>query len=71
MGWKVIEICSKVNKHMMIKRAWFSSLDRMNVTHAINNLREPRQELAEAVNARIEIDLRIGAAFTVFQTLNL
>lgn len=44
----------------------FSSLDRMNITNAINNLRDPKKELAEAVESRIEIDFRIGAAFTVF-----
>jgi len=62
----VIDICSKANLNLEIKRAWFSSLDKMNITNAINHLRNPKKELSEAVNARIEIDLRIGAAFTVF-----
>lgn len=66
IAYEVIEICNKVNQNLEIKRAWFSSLDKLNITNAINSLREPRFQLSEAVNARIEIDLRIGSAFTVF-----
>ena len=66
IAYEVIDICTKSKKNLIIKRAWFSSLDRMNIMNAINTLRDPKIELAEAVNARIEIDLRIGAAFTVF-----
>ncbi|EAS00239.2 DNA topoisomerase (macronuclear) [Tetrahymena thermophila SB210] len=71
IAYEVIDICREINKNLLIKRAWFSSLDRLNVTNAINNLRDPRKELSEAVESRMEIDLRIGSAFTVFQTLNL
>ncbi len=38
---------------------------------AIQNLGPPNQNVNEAVNVRQELDLRIGAAFTRFQTLRL
>lgn len=38
---------------------------------AVNNLRRPNKHDSDAVDARREIDLRLGAIFTRFQTLNL
>lgn len=38
---------------------------------AIQNLGPPNSNVNEAVNVRQELDLRIGAAFTRFQTLRL
>ena len=35
----------------------------------METLKEPNKNLADAVNVRQEIDLRIGASFTRFQTL--
>ncbi|EGR31996.1 hypothetical protein IMG5_098220 [Ichthyophthirius multifiliis] len=71
IAYEVIDICQSINRNLQIKRAQFSSLDYQNINRAINNLREPKKELNDAVQARIEIDLRIGAAFTRFQTINL
>jgi DNA topoisomerase III len=42
-----------------------------DVTHAIENLQPPNKNLSDAVKTRQEIDLRIGAVFTRFQTLGL
>ena len=38
---------------------------------AINNLCEPDERMSKAVDCRQELDLRIGSAFTRFQTLQL
>lgn len=38
---------------------------------ACENLTEPDQRVSDAVDVRQELDLRIGAAFTRFQTLRL
>ena len=38
---------------------------------AIQHLGYPKKELSEAVDARQEIDLRLGSIFTRFQTIRL
>lgn len=60
-----------MNPRLEVVRAKFSNIER---AHVINAARRPvpLDELqANAVAARIELDLRIGAAFTRMQTLQL
>ncbi|KCZ74073.1 hypothetical protein H311_04965, partial [Anncaliia algerae PRA109] len=57
--------------HRSVKRARFFAISRGEITNALNNLVEINLKEAEAVEARIELDLRIGAAFTRIQTLAL
>ena len=59
------------NPRLAIKRARFSALILRDLERAINNLVAPNQNEAHAVDVRQEIDLRIGASFTRFQTLLL
>jgi len=55
----------------MIRRAHFSALTQTDIQNAAQNLGYPKQELSEAVDARQELDLRLGAIFTRFQTIGL
>ena len=71
IAFEVIEICRAANNRLSIKRARFSSLVPREIWHAINNLIAPNSNENDAVDARQEIDLRIGAAFTRFQTLRI
>lgn len=50
-------------------RAKFSEITAAAVFRALNNLSEPDLRQSQAVDVRSELDLRIGAAFTRFQTL--
>eukprot|EP00347_Sterkiella_histriomuscorum_P012229 403369401 len=70
IAFDVADMCKQVNKYMLVKRAHFSALTSQDVNKAAQNLQEPNKNLADAVKARQEIDLRIGASFTQLQTLS-
>lgn len=54
-----------------VKRARFSAISKHEILKAFDNLCDINQYESDAVEARQEIDLRIGCAFTVLQTLAL
>ncbi|EKX55025.1 hypothetical protein GUITHDRAFT_156833 [Guillardia theta CCMP2712] len=71
ISYEVIEICQKANPRIRVRRAHFSALIPRDIHRAMRTLTLPNQSLSEAVEARSEIDLRLGAAFTRFQTMVL
>ncbi|KAK6923708.1 DNA topoisomerase, type IA, central, partial [Dillenia turbinata] len=71
IAFEVIEVCKKVNRNLALKRARFSSLTDSAIHYAVQNLIDPDRRKADAVDVRQEIDLRIGASFTRFQTMFL
>lgn len=71
IAFEVIQVCTEVNPRLTIRRARFSALVYADLARAVANLALPNENEAKAVDARQEIDLRIGASFTRLQTLLL
>lgn len=69
--FEVMGIVQRRNPRIGVRRAHFSALTPRDLFGAVNNLGEPNRLASNAVEARQEMDLRIGAAFTRFQTLTL
>ncbi len=59
------------NRQLEVRRARFSNTERAHVIHAAQHPIDLDDRQANAVAARIELDLRIGASFTRMQTLQL
>ena len=71
IGYDIIDVCRKRKPRIGVHRAQFSALTKQDIERAANNLVPPNKNLADAVHVRQEVDLRIGASFTRFQTLLL
>lgn len=71
IGFEIIEVCKNVKPNIQVFRARFSEITPQAISRACQNLSNPNKNISDAVNVRRELDLRIGAAFTRFQTLRL
>lgn len=71
IAFEIIEVCLAIKPNLPVFRAKFSEISAAAVYRALNNLVSPDRLQSEAVDVRSELDLRIGAAFTRFQTLRL
>jgi DNA topoisomerase-3 len=64
-----MDVCRSTNSRLRVLRARFSALTPAEVWRAVGtHLGQPDGAAAAAVKLRQEIDLRLGAAFTRFQT---
>ncbi|XP_059047118.1 DNA topoisomerase 3-alpha isoform X1 [Achroia grisella] len=71
IGFEIIEVCKSIKTSLRVYRAKFSEITGVSVQRALQNLEQPNKNISDAVDVRQELDLRIGAAFTRFQTLRL
>ncbi|KAI0024751.1 DNA topoisomerase [Xylariomycetidae sp. FL0641] len=66
IGHEICEAAREGNKTLDIKRAKFSNIERAHILNASRNLVNLDQKQVNAVASRIELDLRIGFAFSRF-----
>lgn len=71
IAFEVIDIIKRVVPGVKVKRARFSAVTSTDVWNAFRNLVEPNKYESDAVNYRQEVDLRLGCAFTIFQSITL
>lgn len=71
IAFEVMEVCTQANNNLNVWRARFSALTDREIHLSVQNLVRPNQLFSDAVDVRQEIDLRIGASFTRFQTIFL
>ncbi|KAJ3362457.1 DNA topoisomerase [Allomyces javanicus] len=69
IGAEVAAVCRNANPRIQVKRARFSVIQARELHRAMQNLVDLDLRQSEAVDARSELDLRIGAAFTRFLTM--
>ncbi|KAL4241091.1 DNA topoisomerase 3-alpha [Mactra antiquata] len=71
IGFEIIQVCKAVKPNIQVYRAKFSEITPQAIARACQNLQIPDKNVSDAVDVRSELDLRIGAAFTRFQTKRL
>ncbi|KAJ1918035.1 DNA topoisomerase [Mycoemilia scoparia] len=71
IGADIASVARQINPRIDVKRAHFSAITQQELDRAMCAPRLINMDEAAAVNARRELDLRIGAALTRFQTLQL
>ncbi|KAF9599783.1 hypothetical protein IFM89_001729 [Coptis chinensis] len=71
IAFEVLDVCKRVNSRLIVWRALFSAITPRDIHEAVQRLVQPDERKADAVDFRQEIDLRIGASFTRFQTMLL
>ncbi|KJZ71797.1 hypothetical protein HIM_08817 [Hirsutella minnesotensis 3608] len=71
IGQEIVDAARKGNPGIQVKRARFSNVERAHVLSAARRLVNLDEKQVNAVSARIELDLRIGYAFTRFMTIGL
>lgn len=71
IGEEVRDVCVRANPRLQVYRARFSTVMPAEIQRALQSLDRLNQAFVAAVQARSELDLRVGAALTRFQTLRL
>ncbi|KAH6885641.1 DNA topoisomerase [Coprinopsis sp. MPI-PUGE-AT-0042] len=71
IGMEVVNVCRQARPNIRVKRARFSAIIAQQIHNAAQHPIELDQRQADAVDARILLDLKVGAAFTRLQTLTL
>lgn len=69
IAFEIIDVCRGIKRNIPVYRAVFSEITAASVKRALANVIQPDEFQSKAVDIRSELDLRIGAAFTRYQTM--
>jgi DNA topoisomerase-3 len=65
IGFEIIQICKAVKPNIDVYRAVFSEITKQSIGRALQNLARPNQLISDAVDTRMELDLRIGLTLSI------
>ena len=68
---EVRKVCLESNLRLQVFRARFSTVLPGEIQKALRTLGRLNEHMVEAVQERMDLELRVEAAFTRFQTLRL
>lgn len=71
IAYEIIDLCKTVKRTIKVYRARFAALIPRDIHYSVKHLQDPNINESLCVDSRQEIDLRIGSAFTRFQTFLL
>ncbi|KAG6840476.1 hypothetical protein C0991_006459 [Blastosporella zonata] len=71
IGMEIVNVCRRVKRNITVKRARFSAIIAQQIHRAAQHPIELDRAQADSVDARIMLDLKVGAAFTRMQTMIL
>jgi DNA topoisomerase-3 len=63
IGMEVVTVCRAINRGIKVLRAKFSEITRPSIERAMRTLGQINENVSAAVDCRMELDLRIGAAY--------
>ncbi|KAJ3523962.1 hypothetical protein NM688_g8641 [Phlebia brevispora] len=71
IGSEIVGVCRKAQRQIVVRRARFSAIIPQQIHNAAQHPVDLDMAQSNAVEARMALDLRIGAAFTRYQTNTL
>ncbi|KAK7053262.1 DNA topoisomerase [Paramarasmius palmivorus] len=71
IGAEIAAVARRARRQIVVKRARFNAIVSQQIHHAAQNPVNLDNRLVDAVESRILIDLKIGAAFTRYQTMRI
>lgn len=60
IAFEIIKVCTDVKPNLRIYRAKFSEITAASVFRALSTLGQPNKNVSDAVDVRMELDLRTG-----------
>ena len=60
IGFEIVNVCKEINPSLDVYRAMLSEISSLSVQKALHDLKRPHKNMSDALDAQLELDLRIG-----------